>query len=193
MDFFKKHKCATNHHTFLLLRIVPYPDTVLYSNGARFVLYVLQLSRSTHCFQYATKIIFLISHFYSQKCLLLSTALLHYFLLITSPFALMLQQNFLRQIATNTHLPSPSQKPYHIFIITPHLAHPSCKKRLAISPQKSSLPAPLCQSHASAKLNTPSHSFNPALRSTKHHSPLAERVVVAIQTKCIYYSTATLA
>jgi hypothetical protein len=57
-------------------------------------------------------------------------------LLITLPFALMLQQIFLRQISTNTDLPSPSQKPYHIFIITPHLAHPPCKKRLAIGPAK---------------------------------------------------------
>ena len=114
-------------------------------------------------------------------------------LLITSPFALTLQQNFLRQIATNTHLPSPSQKPYHIFIITPHLAHPPCKKRLAIGSQKSILLAPLHQSHASAKLNSPSPSFNPALRSTKHHSPLAERVVVTIQTKYIYDNTAALA
>jgi len=49
------------------------------------------------------------------------------------------------------------------------------------------------QSPFSAKLNAPSHSFNPALRSTKHYSPLAEYVVVTIQTKCIYYSTAALA
>jgi hypothetical protein len=49
------------------------------------------------------------------------------------------------------------------------------------------------QSPFSAKLNTPSHLFNPALRSTKHHSPLAEYVAVAIQTKYIYYSTAALA
>ncbi len=82
MDFFKKHKCVTSHHTSLLLRIVPYPDTVLCSNGACFVLYVLQLSRSACCFQYATKMIFLICHFYSQKCLLLRTALLHYFCLL---------------------------------------------------------------------------------------------------------------
>ena len=85
MWIFKKYERATSHHTSLLLRIVPYPDTVLYSNGARFVLYVLQLSRSTHCFQYATKMIFLISHFYSQKYLLLSTALLHYFCLLFRP------------------------------------------------------------------------------------------------------------
>jgi len=31
MDFFKKHKCVTSHHTSLLLRIVPHPDTVLCS------------------------------------------------------------------------------------------------------------------------------------------------------------------
>lgn len=80
--FLKKHKCVTSHHTSLLLRIVPHPDTVLCSNGACFVLYVLQLSRSTHYFQYATKMIFLISHFYSQKYLLLSTALLHYLCLL---------------------------------------------------------------------------------------------------------------
>ena len=85
MWIFKKYERATSHHTSLLLRIVPHPDTVLYSNGACFVLYVLQLSRSTHYFQYATKIIFLISHFYSQKCLLLSTALLHYFCLLLRP------------------------------------------------------------------------------------------------------------
>jgi len=36
------------------------------------------------------------------------------------------------------------------------------------------------QSPFSAKLNTPSHSFNPAPLSKIHHSPLAERVVVAI-------------
>jgi len=114
-------------------------------------------------------------------------------LLITSPFALTLQQNFLRQIATNTHLPSPSQKPYHIFIITPHLAHPSCKKRLAISPQKSSLPAPLCQSHASAKLNAPSPSFNPAPLSKTHHSPPAEYIMTTIHTKFICCSIAVLA
>ena len=89
-------------------------------------------------------------------------------LLITSPFALTLQQNFLRQIATNTHLPSSSQKLYYIFIITPHLAHPPCKKRLAIGPQKSSLLAPLCQSHTSAKLNAASPSFNP--------TPLSKRI-----------------
>lgn len=85
MDFFKKHKCVTSHHTSLLLRIVPYPDTVLYSNGARFVLYVLQLSRSTHYFQYATKMHFLARHFYSQKSLLLSAALLYYFCLLLRP------------------------------------------------------------------------------------------------------------
>ena len=83
--FLKKHKCVTSHHTSLLLRIVPHPDTVLCSNGACFVLYVLQLSRSTHYFQYATKMIFLISHFYSQKYLLLSTALLHYLCLLLRP------------------------------------------------------------------------------------------------------------
>lgn len=49
------------------------------------------------------------------------------------------------------------------------------------------------QSHTSIRLNTPSHSFNPALCNTKHYSPLAEYAVVAIQTKCIYYSTAALA
>ncbi len=85
MDFFKKHKCVTSHHTSLLLRIVPYPDTVLCSNSARFVLYVLQLSRSACCFHYATKMHFLACHFYSQKCLLLSTALLHYLCLLLRP------------------------------------------------------------------------------------------------------------
>lgn len=168
---------------------------------------------------------------------------------ITSPLTLTLQQIFLRQIATNTSLPLPSQKLYHIFIITPHLAHPLCKKS-SLPPQavahhtptsqpqqllaaihiswaqwepcsllvlcsshfapshvelffckktlsawlrKSNLLTLQDQSHTSAKLNAPSHSFNPALCSTKHHSPLAERVVVAIQTKCIYYSIAALA
>ena len=171
------------------------------------------------------------------------------FLLITSPLALTLQQIFLRQIATNTHLPSSSQKPYHIFIITPHLAHPLCKKIFATTPSSgtphthiAAATAPCChthimstmgamqfarfvqqpfcslacriiflqktlsawlrksnlltlqdQSHASAKLNALSPSFNPAPLSKTHHSPLAERVVVAIQTKCIYYSTAALA
>jgi len=115
------------------------------------------------------------------------------FLLIASSLALTLQQIFLRQIATNTHLPSPSQKPYHIFIITPHLAHPSCKKRLAISPQKSSLLAPLCQSHASAKLNALSPSFNPAPLSKTHHSPSDEYTVTTIQEKFICCSTAALA
>jgi|GEM_PF-1936954 hypothetical protein len=171
------------------------------------------------------------------------------FLLIASPLALTLQQIFLRQIATNTSLPLPSQKLYHIFIITPHLAHPLCKKIFATTPSSgtphthiAAATAPCChthimstmgamqfarfvqqpfcslacriiflqktlsawlrksnlltlqdQSHTSAKLNAPSHSFNPALCSTKHHSPLAERVVVAIQTKYIYYSTAALA
>ena len=114
-------------------------------------------------------------------------------LLITLPFALTLQQIFLRQTATNTHLPSPSQKPYHIFIITPHLAHPPCKKRLAIGSQKSILLAPLHQSHVFAKLDTPSPSFNPAPLSKTHQSPSAEYVAVAIQTKYIYYSTAALA
>ena len=168
---------------------------------------------------------------------------------ITSPLTLTLQQIFLRQIATNTSLPLPSQKLYHIFIITPHLAHPLCKKIFATTPSSGTphthviaATAPCChthimstmewcsllvfvqqpfcslacqiiflqktlsawlrksnlltlqdQSHTSAKLNAPSHSFNPALCSTKHHSPLAERVVVAIQTKCIYYSIAALA
>ena len=83
--FLKKHKCVTSHHTSLLLRIVPYPDTVLCSNGACFVLYVLQLSRSACCFHYATKMHFLACHFYSQKCLLLRTALLHYFCLLLRP------------------------------------------------------------------------------------------------------------
>lgn len=172
------------------------------------------------------------------------------FLLITSPLALTLQQNFLRQIATNTHLPSPSQKLYHIFIITPQLTHPRCKKsslplpitstphthvaaatapcchthimstmesiqfarfvqqpfcslacqiiflqkkRLAIGSQKSSLLAPLRQSHASAKLNALSHSFNPAPLSKTHQSPSAEYVAVAIQTNFIYCSMAALA
>lgn len=136
MDFFKKHKCVTSHHTSLLLRIVSHPDTVLCSNGARFVLYVLQLSRSTHCFQYATKMHFLACHFLFAQM----PAVRHYnialSLLIASPLALTLQQIFLRQIATNTHLPSSSQKPYHIFIITPRLAHPPCKKHLAIGLQK---------------------------------------------------------
>lgn len=128
MDFFKKHKCVTSHHTSLLLRIVPYPDTVLCSNGARFVLYVLQLSRSTHYFQYATKMIFLICHFLFTKMPAVRHCAIALSLLITSSLALTLQQIFLRQIATNTSLPLPSQKLYHIFIITPHLAHPPCKK-----------------------------------------------------------------
>ena len=85
MDFLKKYKCVTSHHTSLLLRIVSHPDTVLCSNGARFVLYVLQLSRSACCFHYATKMHFLACHFYSQKCLLLRTALLHYFCLLLRP------------------------------------------------------------------------------------------------------------
>lgn len=131
--------------------------------------------------------------FYSQKCLLSSACNFALFSRITSPLALTLQQIFLRQIATNTHLPLPSQKLYHIFIITPHLAHPLCKKYLAIGSQKSILLAPLCQSHASAKLNTPSPSFNPTPLSKTHHSPSAEYVAVAIQTKYIYYSTAALA
>ena len=105
-------------------------------HGARFVLYVLQLSRSTHCFQYATKMIFLICHFLFTKMPTVTHCAIALSLLITSPLALTLQQNFLRQIATNTHLPSSSQKPYHIFIITPHLAHPPCKKRLALGPAK---------------------------------------------------------
>ncbi len=136
MWIFKKYERATSHHTSLLLRIVPHPDAALCSNGARFVLYVLQLSRSTHCFQYATKMIFLICHFLFTKMPTVKHCAIALFLLITLPFALMLQQIFLRQIATNTHLPSSSQKPYHIFIITPHLAHPPCKKRLAIGPAK---------------------------------------------------------
>lgn len=134
--FLKKYKCVTSHHTSLLLRIVPYPDTVLCSNDACFVLYVLQLSRSTHYFQYATKMIFLICHFLFTKMPAVRHCAIALFLLIASSLALTLQQIFLRQIATNTHLPSPSQKPYHIFIITPHLAHPPCKKRLAIGPAK---------------------------------------------------------
>lgn len=67
------------------------------------------------------------------------------------------------------------------------------KKTLSGWLRKSNLLTASRQSPFSAKLNTPSHSFNPALRSTKHHSPLAERVAVAIQTKYIYYSTAALA
>jgi len=136
---------------------------------------------------------FLACHFLFAKIPTVKHCAIALFLLIASSLALTLQQIFLRQIATNTHLPSPSQKPYHIFIITPHLAHPPCKKRLAIGPQKSSLLAPLHQSHASAKLNTPSPLFNPAPLSKTHHSPLAERVVVAIQATFIYYSTAALA
>jgi len=96
MDFLKKHKCITSHHTSLLLRIVPHPDTVLCSNGARFVLYMLQLSRSACCFHYATKMHFLACHFLFTQM----PAVRHYnialSLLITSPFALTLQQIFLR-------------------------------------------------------------------------------------------------
>ena len=128
--FLKKYKCVTSHHTSLLLRIVPHPDAVLCSNGARFVLYVLQLSRSTHYFQYATKMIFLICHFLFTKMPAVRHCAIALSLLITSSLALTLQQIFLRQIATNTHLPSSSQKLYHIFIITPRLAHPLCKKSL---------------------------------------------------------------
>lgn len=85
MDFFKKHKCVTSHHTSLLLRIVPHPDTVLCSNGACFVLYAPQLSRSAFCFHYATKMHFLAYHFYSQKCLLSNAAILHYFRVLLRP------------------------------------------------------------------------------------------------------------
>ena len=79
---------------------------------------------------------FLICHFLFTKMPAVRHCAIALFLLIASSLALTLQQIFLRQIATNTHLPSPSQKPYHIFIITPHLAHPPCKKRLAIGPAK---------------------------------------------------------
>ena len=104
--------------------------------GVCFVLYAPQLSRSACCFHYATKMHFLACHFLLAQMPTVKHCAIVLFLLITSPFALTLQQIFLRQIATNTHLPSSSQKPYHIFIITPHLAHPPCKKRLAIGPAK---------------------------------------------------------
>lgn len=113
-------------------------------------------------------------------------------LLITSPFALTLQQIFLRQIATNTHLPSPSQKPYHIFIITPHLAHPPCKKRLAIGPAKIKLTrTTLPISHLRQAKRT--ISFNPAPLSKTHHSPPAEYIMTTIHTKFICCSIAVLA
>ena len=85
MWIFKKYERATSHHTSLLLRIVPHPDAVLCGIGACFVLYAPQLSRSACCFHYATKMHFLACHFYSQKCLLSSTALLHYFCLLLRP------------------------------------------------------------------------------------------------------------
>ena len=54
-------------------------------HGACFVLYAPQLSHSACCFHYATKMHFLACHFHSQKCLLLSAALLHYFCLLLRP------------------------------------------------------------------------------------------------------------
>ena len=192
--------------------------------------------------------IFLISHFYSQKYLLLSTALLHYLCLLLcpsrsrcnkffcgkqQPILIYLHQAKSRIIFLSSHRTSlthlaknlryhPKQwhtthsrhscngsllpYAYHehngshavcsfcaAAILLPRMSNYFLKKTPSDWLRKSNLLTLQDQSHTSVRLNAPSHSFNPALCSTKHYSPLAEYVVVAIQTKYIYYSTAALA
>ena len=136
MDFFKKHKCVTSHHTSLLLRIVSAPRCCVGQHWRVLCLVCAAAFALNSLLSICNQNDFFNKSFLFVKMPTVKHCAIALSLLITSPLALTLQQNFLRQIATNTDLPSPSQKPYHIFTITPHLAHPSCKKRLAIGPAK---------------------------------------------------------
>ena len=136
MDFFKKHKCITSHHTSLLLRIVSAPRCCVVRHWRVLCLVCAAAFTFGLLLSLCNQNAFFSTPFLFAKIPAAKRCAIALFLLITSPFALTLQQIFLRQIATNTDLPSSSQKPYHIFIITPHLAHPPCKKRLAIGPAK---------------------------------------------------------
>ena len=128
MDFFKKHKCVTSHHASLLLRIVSAPRCCVVRHWRVLCLVCAAAFAFGLLLSLCNQNAFFSIPFLFTKIPAAKRCAIVLFLLITSPFALTLQQNFLRQIATNTSLPLPSQKLYHIFIITPHLAHPLCKK-----------------------------------------------------------------
>lgn len=128
MDFFKKHKCVTSHHTSLLLRIVSAPRCCVVRHWRALCLVCAAAFAFGLLLSICNQNDFFNKSFLSTKMPTVTHCAIALSLLIASSLALTLQQIFLRQIATNTHLPSPSQKPYHIFIITPQLTHPLCKK-----------------------------------------------------------------